>query len=325
MGGNRGIPMSSRRIVFVVGRAGEVSARVIRKLVQLARPLDAAIELYHCAFDWSVLHKGGIGSVTSDSETQAIADRRRFELDGVVDEFRRAGVPASAVVACEKPCYEGIIRHLGASPPDLLVIQSTRHGMLARLLLSYTDFKLIETAPCALLLMKTEKAWSEGRIVAAVDPMHLHDKTAALDESIVDRARELATGLDGSLHLCHAYTLPPRAVETQPFAIAIPSPIYEELCVGHREEAAVRLRKLAERAQVRPDHVHLEWGEPADVITRCVQSLEADILVMGAISRSALGRLFIGHTAERVLDAVDCDVLVVRPPSVKRADAIEQP
>jgi hypothetical protein len=34
---------------------------------------------------------------------------------------------------------------------------------------------------------------------------------------------------------------------------------------------------------------------------------------MGAVSRSGLKRLFIGNTAERMLDRMTCDVLVVKP------------
>jgi universal stress protein E len=34
---------------------------------------------------------------------------------------------------------------------------------------------------------------------------------------------------------------------------------------------------------------------------------------MGAVSRSGLKRVFIGNTAERVLDELACDVLVVKP------------
>jgi universal stress protein E len=40
---------------------------------------------------------------------------------------------------------------------------------------------------------------------------------------------------------------------------------------------------------------------------------------MGAVSRSALERMLIGQTAEQVLDAVDCDVLVVKPPDFPQA------
>ena len=34
---------------------------------------------------------------------------------------------------------------------------------------------------------------------------------------------------------------------------------------------------------------------------------------MGAVSRSGLKRVFIGNTAERVLNDLPCDVLVVKP------------
>jgi hypothetical protein len=34
---------------------------------------------------------------------------------------------------------------------------------------------------------------------------------------------------------------------------------------------------------------------------------------MGAVSRSGLKSLFIGNTAEKVLDLLDCDILVVKP------------
>jgi universal stress protein E len=34
---------------------------------------------------------------------------------------------------------------------------------------------------------------------------------------------------------------------------------------------------------------------------------------MGAVSRSGLKRFFIGNTAERVLDLLTCDILIVKP------------
>jgi universal stress protein E len=38
---------------------------------------------------------------------------------------------------------------------------------------------------------------------------------------------------------------------------------------------------------------------------------------MGAVSRSGLQRVFSGSTAERVLDALSCDVLVIKPRGTK--------
>jgi nucleotide-binding universal stress UspA family protein len=36
---------------------------------------------------------------------------------------------------------------------------------------------------------------------------------------------------------------------------------------------------------------------------------------MGAMSRSGLKRIFIGNTAEQVLDSLQSDVLIVKPPN----------
>ena len=41
--------------------------------------------------------------------------------------------------------------------------------------------------------------------------------------------------------------------------------------------------------------------------------VEADVVVMGAVSRNRWKRLFIGATAERTLEHLPCDLLIVKP------------
>ena len=53
-------------------------------------------------------------------------------------------------------------------------------------------------------------------------------------------------------------------------------------------------------------------GFPAEVLPQYLDQVQASLLVMGAISRSRLQEIFIGSTAERVLDRLPCDVLVLR-------------
>ena len=47
--------------------------------------------------------------------------------------------------------------------------------------------------------------------------------------------------------------------------------------------------------------------------SQVVNSTRAGIVVTGAVSRSALKRFFIGNTAERTLDRLECDLLIVKP------------
>jgi universal stress protein E len=53
--------------------------------------------------------------------------------------------------------------------------------------------------------------------------------------------------------------------------------------------------------------------DPVTGIARVARRIGADLVVMGAVSRSGLKRVFIGNTAERVLNDLPCDVLVVKP------------
>jgi universal stress protein E len=73
------------------------------------------------------------------------------------------------------------------------------------------------------------------------------------------------------------------------------------------------LAAIGEKHGLPPEQVRLEQGSAVEVLPRLVERLRADVLVMGAVSRSRLQELFVGSTAERVLDRLGCDVLVVKP------------
>jgi universal stress protein E len=58
---------------------------------------------------------------------------------------------------------------------------------------------------------------------------------------------------------------------------------------------------------------HVRPGAPVEELPLLAEEIGASVVVMGAVSRSAVRRLFIGNTAESVIDALSCDVLVVKP------------
>ena len=57
----------------------------------------------------------------------------------------------------------------------------------------------------------------------------------------------------------------------------------------------------------------MHQGVAAEALLALSRKLPADIVIMGAISRSGLQKVFIGNTAERVLDRLPCDLLIVKP------------
>jgi nucleotide-binding universal stress UspA family protein len=86
-----------------------------------------------------------------------------------------------------------------------------------------------------------------------------------------------------------------------------------ELEEVHGAQVARVFNRVSAAAGVPPRRRHVEMGVTQDELSRILKETGARIVVMGAVSRSALRRLFIGSTAEHAIDRLDCDVLIVKP------------
>ena len=58
-------------------------------------------------------------------------------------------------------------------------------------------------------------------------------------------------------------------------------------------------------------HLHLEEGPTAPVLAALVEDSEAALLVVGTHAREGVRGVLLGNTSERILHAVDCDVVTV--------------
>ena len=63
--------------------------------------------------------------------------------------------------------------------------------------------------------------------------------------------------------------------------------------------------------------LHVRQGHPASVISHLAAERETDLVVMGTTGRSGLPYILLGSVAEKVLQTVPCDALVVRPQSFR--------
>lgn len=283
----------------------------IKKGAALARQFQAKLELYVC-------------DTKASRETRLAAQRARTPdapldidlkpwLEALAQPLRVQGLDVSTDTEYAEVLHEGLLARTQRSCADLVVKDTHQHSLLRRTFITNTDWHLIRGCPVTLLLTK-EGAWREPpRILAAVDPGHVNDKPAALDRRILEHSDVLARGLQGELHVAHAY-LPVTLVAattmtTPPLVAAVPAAALEE-------ERAARLKDLhalAEPFKVDAARVHLDVGAASEYLPRVAGSLGIDVLAMGAVSRSGLQRIFIGHTAEAVLEQLPCDVLIVKP------------
>ncbi len=303
------------RILAVVDPTSDVQP-ALDKAQLLAKRTGATLELFICDFDPSLS-----GRPLFDTEqlkqlrVEFVNERMEF-LEGFADELRAGGITVETHVHWDNPVYRGVLRRVEESSPDLVVKDTHHHSALRRVLLTNTDWSLIRTCPVPLLLAKPSDWSAQPRILAALDPEHVGDQPATLDHAILDAASLLAKSLDGELHAVHAFlsaALLAAVTGAGASAMAFPAGASAgELVVRERARIEAVLARIAAPHSLPAERIHVEQGAAADVLQIVARSLSADVLVMGAVSRSRLQELFVGSTAERVLDRLACDVLVVK-------------
>jgi hypothetical protein len=90
-----------------------------------------------------------------------------------------------------------------------------------------------------------------------------------------------------------------------------------ELEQTHWQQMTRVIDQLARKAGIARARCHIRMGEVADELSAFTRRHGTAIVVMGAVSRSGLKRLFIGSAAEHALDRLSCDVLIVKPPGFR--------
>ncbi len=83
------------------------------------------------------------------------------------------------------------------------------------------------------------------------------------------------------------------------------------------------LDDLLRRYGIGAQRVHLTVGRPTETLVEFTRDIGASLVVMGAVSKGALELLLIGNTAEKVLDDLSCDILVVKSEPLEARVAAE--
>jgi universal stress protein E len=306
------------RQILVAIRDARAARSELRKAGILARAAHAKVELFHAIDEPDPERSYPETATFEDVETLRVAIAQKYErrLERLARDPALRGVTVRCTASWDYPPHAAIIRRALATGSDLVIAAARGHRFGARLLLRNTDWELIRHCPAPLLLVKSPRAYSRPLVVAAVDPFHRHARPANLDAQLLQAGGEIARLLRGSLQVFHAYMplvgVEPMAMPAVPL-VAMPSDV-EQTRAG---QVMRGIAQLAEKHGIPSVRCHISMGGVADQLGAFARRCGAAIVVMGAVSRSALARLFIGNAAERTLDRLSCDVLIVKPRGFK--------
>lgn len=291
--------MLSVNKILVIIEPGQDSQLALDKAIRLARQVHAELELLIC--DHSSYLEDGFYFDPPQAAIlrQEHIQRNRQLLEDMAVVIRQQGFKVSVDALWGNPPYRQIIHKVLQSKPDLLVQSTRNHEKISRLLLSHQDWQLLRFCPCPVLLVK-DKPWPEHPVfVVAVDPSHTNDKPADLDQALTSAGKTLATATNGDIFLYHSCYQPP---VSGVYALRTDVEAYR-----------TKTAELLAAYDIPMERLHIDEREVMESLPALLNQLAASVLVMGAVSRSALDRFLVGSTAEKLLDHVDQDVLIIKP------------
>ena len=280
-----------KSILVVVERTGDASA-LIGKAAGLARPLGAQLELFLCDSEQAyVLDHAYDREGVLAARAASVAAARLF-----LSDMRAAAGANDADVAidaqCESPLYESVVRKVLRSSPRLVIKSVAAAGHREHGTPDANDWQLMRTCPAPLMLSRN-RAWrgNPPRFAAAVDVSD--SEPAELARSVADAAVMLAQGFGAELHVVYGET------SSNPASAA-------------RLE---KLRRLCSEAGVAADCMHVLGGQPEHTLPRFVREQGYDALILGALAHRSAGTTPVGTLTSTLLEALDCDFVLVKPPS----------
>ena len=220
--------------------------------------------------------------------------------------LNKEGYSTSSQQAWHENLHQTINSVQQAEGCGLVIKQHFPDNPLKKALLTPDDWKLLRYCPAPVLMVKTDKPWTGGTILAAVDVGNADGEHRTLHDNIVNHGYDIAALAKADLHVISAHPAP---------MLSAADPTYQ---LKETIEARYRNECKAFQAEydIAEERLHIAEG-PADVlIPQVAHQLNAAVTVIGTVARTGLSGALIGNTAEVILDALDCDVLVLKPDDI---------
>jgi universal stress protein E len=289
---------------------------VLRRTCSLAKDFGTEVHLYSVAYNTQL---AGHAIKDEDDRERMIAilvEKRLDSMQVLADSVAKQGIDCTYSVAWDYPTHESLARTVVDGSYELVVFASFGRirGTSPQAALSQTDWQTLANCPAPCLLVRTSGLNPYNSVLAAIDPTHDSEKTAALDGDIIETAKKMSRTFGAGLRILHAY---------RPIASAAGFPTDGEILPIDLTEKALadsiegELADLARKHGLDPGTMLLRHGRAADTILKTVSETFADLVVMGAISRGRVHDWVIGSTAEQVIGHLDCDLLAIKPAGFK--------
>ncbi len=256
--------------------------RALKRAAAIAAESGAALHVYVC-----VPGQNNLPAEDRDDARAAEIARHEAWLREMVRPLQEQGVSVAIEVESDDDWRSAIAPAARRARADLIIKASYRRTAIQRRLLKTSDWTLLRNSDCPVMFVKTDRVEPLSQVLAAVNLAAEKPDHQALNDMVIEYSTMIAKATGSELHAVNAY----------PGSLNFIHP-----------------PDLAKRVGTERSRAHVGDAAPEALISEVAEKLAQPLVVIGSLARKGLGGAVVGNTAERILDAVDTDVIVlIRP------------
>ena len=277
-----------KKQILVITDYDRNETKALEKANDIAQRFDADIEVIAFVDD-------SVGDLAIDQQYQVLSQQ-------VTDHFA-FGLQVSVQVLQTNDLVNWLQQHCQTKNIDL-VIKTANPGKTW--FHTPTDWQLIRQLKCPVLLASSQKWRPKSTILAAVDSGNNQDKQRHIDSKVLSAADEWRVVNGHELHTVYSVPKPTASLELDLIEL-------DEFKRSVLPKSKQSLSELVGNSGIDDVIEHIEFGAPEKRIPSKANHIKADLVVIGSIGRTGLSGHLLGNTAEKVLNNLRTDILVIKP------------
>lgn len=266
--------------IFCVVDPTTTNQRALRRAEGIAVAVKVPVHVYIC------INGKFITTRNADRDMTLAAEKERHEvwLDRLVQPLRDQGVEVTTEVESSDNWHEALVKAAQRSENDLIIKASAKKPSFQRRLLRTADWTLLRSATCPVLFVKAEEQRKLDKVLLAVNLQAEDEAHVKLTDRIIEEAHRIAGAFNTELWAANAY---------------------------EGSENFVYPDALARRTRVDPMRCKVDDASPEALLREVTEKESIPMVIVGSIARKGLKGAVVGNTAERIIDGLQSDILVI--------------
>lgn len=262
------------------------------KALLIAKLGNCHIHAFMCIHE--NIDKGGASTSRKDFKRKLMAQASE-QLEELMEPCRMSDVSYSTEIVWNVEWVQAVVRSVGKSDCDLLIKSSYQHSKARRFFSKTADFYLMHHCACPILFTHKQQDWKSDRVLACLDLESTDAQHDRLNKAIMRDAQGFAVIMGMDMYI----------------AGALQNGVNRDHIALENHHGEVGPRQVGEAFGVDADRVRLRQGPTVETLRAICDEVDPCIVIIGTVARRGIKGKLIGNTAEKLIDAINADLLTV--------------